>query len=567
MSAKQLRFNEEARSALRRGVDGVADAVSVTLGPRGRNVVIDKKFGAPLIINDGVTIARDLEFKDHFENMGAQLLKEIAVKTNEIAGDGTTTATVLGRALINEGLRNLAAGASPTELRRGMLAAAEVVTAAVRAQSHPLAGNEDLQRVATISSGDEGIGTMISEAFERVGREGVVTVEEGNGNETEVEVVEGMQFDRGYVSPYLVTDQKTMEAVLDKPAVLVTDAKISAVADLLPVLELVVKSGRPLLILAEDVQAEALATLVVNRLRGSFTAVAVKAPAFGDRRTAILGDIATLTGATVISEKVGLRLDSVRLTQLGSAERVIITKEDTTILKGGGDHAAVEARASDIRREIEDTESDWDREKLQERLARLVGGVAVIKVGAATEVEMKERKARVEDAIAAVRAAVEDGFVVGGGVALLRAAGAIDSLTLSGDAATGSRIVRRALQEPIRIIAQNGGFDGPTVAHHVGELSGDQGFDARTGEFANLVEAGVIDPTKVVVSALTHAVSIATMVLTTEALIADAPEPENEEADAGHGGHAHGGGMGGMGGMGGGMGGMGGMGMGDDLDF
>ena len=564
MSAKQLRFNEEARSALRRGVDGVADAVSVTLGPRGRNVVIDKKFGAPLIINDGVTIARDLEFKDHFENMGAQLLKEIAVKTNEIAGDGTTTATVLGRALINEGLRNLAAGASPTELRRGMLAAAEVVTAAVRAQSHPLAGNEDLQRVATISSGDEGIGTMISEAFERVGREGVVTVEEGNGNETEVEVVEGMQFDRGYVSPYLVTDQKTMEAVLDKPAVLVTDAKISAVADLLPVLELVVKSGRPLLILAEDVQAEALATLVVNRLRGSFTAVAVKAPAFGDRRTAILGDIATLTGATVISEKVGLRLDSVRLTQLGSAERVIITKEDTTILKGGGDHAAVEARASDIRREIEDTESDWDREKLQERLARLVGGVAVIKVGAATEVEMKERKARVEDAIAAVRAAVEDGFVVGGGVALLRAAGAIDSLTLSGDAATGSRIVRRALQEPIRIIAQNGGFDGPTVAHHVGELSGDQGFDARTGEFANLVEAGVIDPTKVVVSALTHAVSIATMVLTTEALIADAPEPENEEADAGHGGHAHGGGMGGMGGMGGGMGGMG---MGDDLDF
>jgi chaperonin GroEL len=345
MAAKQLRFNEEARSALRRGVNGVADAVSVTLGPRGRNVVIDKRFGAPLIINDGVTIARDLEFKDHFENMGAQLLKEIAVKTNDIAGDGTTTATVLGRSLINEGLRNLAAGASPTELRRGMLAAAEVVAAAVRAQSHPLAGNDDLQRVATISSGDEGIGVMISEAFERVGREGVVTVEEGNGIETEVEVVEGMQFDRGYVSPYLVTDQKTMEAVLERPAVLVTDAKISAVADLLPALELVVQSGRPLLILAEDVQAEALATLVVNRLRGSFTAVAVKAPAFGDRRTAILTDIAVLTGATLVSEKVGLRLDAVRLDQLGSADRVVVTKEDTTILTGGGDRSAVDARA------------------------------------------------------------------------------------------------------------------------------------------------------------------------------------------------------------------------------
>src|ERR1700680_2867821 len=356
MSAKQLRFNEEARSALRRGVDGVADAVSVTLGPRGRNVVIDRKFGSPLIINDGVTIARDLEFKDHFENMGAQLLKEIAVKTNDIAGDGTTTATVLGRALINEGLRNLAAGASPTELRRGMQAAAEAVIAAVRTQSHPLAGDEDLKRVATISSGDEGIGTMISEAFEHVGREGVVTVEEGNGIETEVEVVEGMQFDRGYVSQYLVTDQKAMEAILDKPAVLITDAKVSGGAALLPALELVVQSGRPLLVIAEDVSGEALATLVVNRLRGSFTAVAVKAPAFGDRRTAILQDIAAITGATVISEKVGLRLDAVRLDQLGSAERVVVTKENTTILKGGGDSSAVAARADEIRREIEETD-------------------------------------------------------------------------------------------------------------------------------------------------------------------------------------------------------------------
>jgi chaperonin GroEL len=568
MTAKQLRFNEDARAALRRGVDGVANAVSVTLGPRGRNVVIDKKFGAPLIINDGVTIARDLEFADHFENMGAQLLKEIAVKTNDIAGDGTTTATVLGRALIDEGLRNLAAGASPTELRRGMLNASEAVIAAVRAQSHPVAGNDDLKRVAIISSGDDTIGTMIAEAFERVGTEGVVTVEEGTGIETEVEVVEGMQFDRGYVSPYLVTDQKTMEAVLDRPAILITDSKISAVADLLPALELVVQSGRPLLIIAEDVQAEALATLVVNRLRGSFTAVAVKAPAFGDRRTAILGDIAVLTGATVISEKLGLRLDQVRSDQLGSAQRVVVTKENTTILQGGGDPAAITARAEEIRREIEETESEWDREKLQERLARLVGGIAVVKVGAATEVEMKERKARVEDALAAVRAAVEDGYVVGGGVALLRAAHAIPPDQGDGDAATGARIVRRALQEPIRIIAENGGFDGPTVAHRVAELSGDEGFDARTGEYGNLVERGVIDPTKVVVSALTHATSIATMVLTTEALIADAPEPDDEDgAHAGHG-HSHDGGMGGMGGGMGGMGGgMGGMGMGDDFDF
>ncbi len=561
MTAKQLRFSNEARAALHRGVDGVANAVSVTLGPRGRNVVLDKRFGAPLIINDGVTIARDLEFKDHFENMGAQLLKEIAVKTNDIAGDGTTTATVLGRALINEGLRNLAAGASPTELRRGMLAATEAVVAGVREQSHPVAGNDDLERVATISSGDDEIGTMVAEAFERVGREGVVTVEEGDGIDTEVEVVEGMQFDRGYVSPYLVTDQKAMEAVLDRPAILVTDAKITAVADLLPVLELVVQSGRPLLIVAEDVQAEALATLVVNRLRGSFTAVAVKAPAFGDRRTAMLEDIAVVTGATVISEKVGLRLDGVRLDQLGKAERVVITKEDTTILRGGGDHAALAARAEEIRRQVEETESEWDREKLQERLARLVGGIAVVKVGAATEVELKERKARVEDALAAVRAALEDGYVVGGGVALIRMESAIDGLSLTDDAATGARIVRRALQEPLRIIAGNAGFDGATVANHVTELSGDEGFDARTGDYANLVERGVIDPTKVVVSALSHATSIATMVLTTEALIADAPEPEDDDADGAHQGHSHGGGMPGMGGMGGGMG------MGDDLDF
>ncbi|MHB8719049.1 MAG: chaperonin GroEL [Candidatus Dormibacteria bacterium] len=564
MAAKQLVFDAQARAALRRGAGAVADAVSVTLGPRGRHVVLDKKFGPPLVINDGVTIARDLDFEDHFENMGAQLLKEVAIKTNDIAGDGTTTATVLGRALIDAGLRNLEAGASATDLRHGMLAAAEAATAAVRAQSHPIAGNDDLRRIATISSRDEVIGAMIAEAFEKVGRDGVVSVEEGNGIDTEVEVVDGMQFDRGYISPHLVTDTKAMEAVLDNPAVLISDAKISAVADLLPALELVVRSGRPLLILAEDVTGEALATLVVNRARGSFTAVAVKAPAFGDRRTAILQDIAVATGATVISEKVGLRLDQVREEQLGSAKRITITKEDTTILQGAGPAAAVTARADEIRNEIENTTSDWDREKLQERLARLVGGIALVKVGASTETEMKERKARVEDALAAVRAALEDGYVAGGGVALVRATSAIDGLSLEGDARVGAQIVRRALVEPLRVIAANGGYEPATVANRVSESSGDEGFDAATGEFTNLVERGVIDPTKVVVSALSHATSIATMVLTTNALIADAPEPEHDDAGGGHG-HSHGGGMGGMG-----MGGMGGMGMGgmdDDLDF
>src|SRR5487761_1673617 len=406
MPAKQLRFDTEARTALRRGVDGVANVVSVTLGPRGRNVVIDKRFGSPLIINDGVTIARDLEFRDHFENMGAQLLKEVAIKTNDVAGDGTTTATVLGRSMINAGLRNLEAGASATELRRGMHAAADAVAVAVRAQSHPVAGNADLQRVATISSGDEVIGTMIAEAFERVGREGVVSVEEGNGLETEVEVVDGLQFDRGYVSQYLVTDQKAMEAVLDNPAVLIADGKISAVADLLPALELVVASRRPLLIIAEDVQGEALATLVVNRLRGSFTAVAVKAPSFGHRRTAVLKDIAVATGATVISPTIGMRLDAVREDQLGSAVRIVVTKENTTVVQGGGNPAAIAARADELRHEIGQTESGYECEKLMDRLAKLVGGIALIKVGAPTEVAMKERKARVEDALSAVRAAL-----------------------------------------------------------------------------------------------------------------------------------------------------------------
>jgi chaperonin GroEL len=523
-------------------------------------VVLDKKFGPPVISNDGVTIARDLDFKDHFENMGAQLLKEVAIKTNDIAGDGTTTATVLGRAMINEGLRNLTAGAAPSELRRGMLAAADAVIASVRARSKALKGHDDIRRVATISAADEEIGAMIADAFDKVGKEGVVTVEDGKGLETEVEVVEGMQFDRGYVSPYLVTDQQAMEAQLENARVLITDGKISAVNDLLPSLELVMKAGRPLLIIAEDVQAEALATLVVNRMRGTFTAVAVKAPAFGERRDAILQDLAILAGATVVSEKTGLRLDSVRDDQLGSAGRVTVTKDDTTVVRGGGSKDAIAARAEEIRRQIDETTSEWDREKLQERLARLTGGVAEIRVGAATEVEMKERKARVEDALASTRAAIEAGVVVGGGVALIRAIPAVDALKLDGDARTGARVVASALREPLRIIADNAGVEGGVVVNHVIESAGDNGFDAVTETYGDLPARGIIDPTKVVITALTNATSIATMVLSTEALIADAPEkPEPGQAGQGH---QHGSGMGG---------GMGGMGMGmdddDDMDY
>jgi chaperonin GroEL len=517
----------------------VADTVAVTLGPRGRTVVLDKKFGPPLISNDGVTIARELELEDHFENMGAQLLKEVAIKTNDIAGDGTTTATVLARAMLDEGLRNLAAGAPPNDLRRGMMAACDAAVASIRARSHPVKGGDDIRRVATISSGDEAIGAMITDAFDNVGKEGVVSVEDGTGIETEVEVVEGMQFDRGYISAHLVTDPQNMESVLTDARVLVTDAKISSVPDLLPSLELVMRAGRPLLIIAEDIQAEALATLVVNRARGTFSAMAVKAPAFGERRDAILQDIAVLTGATVISEKTGLRLDAVRDEQLGVAGRVTVTKDDTTIVRGGGTKAAIDARCGEIRQQMEETTSDWDREKLQERLARLTGGVAVVKVGAATEVEMKERKARVEDALAATRAAIEEGVVVGGGVALLRAIPAVQALDLAGTERIGADIVARALREPLRIIAANAGLEGQVVVNQVAEATGDHGFDAISETYGDLIERGVIDPTKVVVSALTHAVSIATIVLSTDALIADAPE--RHEAAPG-GGHSHGGG-------------------------
>jgi chaperonin GroEL len=495
--------------------------------------------------------------------MGAQLLKEVAVKTNDVAGDGTTTATVLARSMINEGLRNLAAGASPTGLRAGMVAATEAVLAAITSQAHPVKGNADIRRVATVSSGDEVIGQMVADAFDKVGKEGVVSVDEFEGMDSHLEFVEGMQLDRGYISSHLVTDKNAMEAVLTKAMILIVDQKLTTAAELLPALELIRASNSPLLIVAEDVQGDALATLVVNRIKGTLIVVAIKAPGFGDRRKGMLEDLASVTGGTVITPEVGLSLDKVTLDQLGRAQKIIVTKKDTTIIKGAGKRPAIEKRCEDLRRQVEDAHTDWDREKLRERLARLTGGVAVIKCGAATESAMKERKARIEDALSATRAAIESGVVPGGGVALVRAAAAIDKLKLKGDAKTGSEIVRRALHEPIRIIAENAGVEGGVVAGTVAGLPADEGYNAETGKYGNLVSLGVIDPAKVVTTALTNATSIATMVMSTEALIADAPEPEGAEDEVGHG-HAHaGGGMGGMdggmGGMGGAMGGMGGM--------
>jgi chaperonin GroEL len=538
MPAKQLLFDTHARDHLRRGATALADAVRITLGPKGRNVVLDKKYGAPVITMDGVTIARDIELEDHFENMGAQLVKEVAIKTNDVAGDGTTTSVVLAHAMILEGLRNLAAGANPMVLKEGIQAAADAVVAEVARQAVPVKGREDIAKVATISSRDPEIGGLIADAMDRVGRDGVISVEEGQSFGTEIEVVEGMQFDRGYVSAYFVTDQERMEAVLEDPQILVTDRKISAVQDILPVLERVLQSGRPLLIIAEDVEGEALATLVVNRLRGTFQAVAVKAPGFGDRRKAMLEDIATLTGAQVISEEVGLRLEDTRLDQLGSARKVTVEKETTTIVEGGGDPAAVTARVEELRGQLEETTSDWDREKLQERIAKLAGGVAVVKVGAPTEVELKERKQRVEDALSATRAAVEEGIVAGGGVVLLRAAAAIDGLSLSGDAATGARLVRRALEEPMRQIATNAGAEGSVVVERVRGMKPAEGFDAATGAYTDLFAAGVVDPAKVTRSAVQHAASIAAMLLTTETLISDVPEEPAAAAGAEHG-HSH----------------------------
>ena len=537
---KILEFDEEARRALERGVNSLADTVKVTLGPRGRYVVLDKKWGAPTITNDGVTVAREVELDDPFENLGAQLAKEVATKTNDVAGDGTTTATVLAQAMVHEGLRAVAAGASPVGLKRGIDAAVDAVTEALAKASRDVDDKADMAHVANISARDERIGELIAEAFDKVGKDGVITVEESNTFGTELEFTEGMQFDKGYISPYFVSDAERMETVLDDPHILVHQGKISAIADLLPLLEKVAQSGKPLFVIAEDVEGEALSTLVVNKIRGTFNAAAVKAPAFGDRRKAMLEDIAVLTGAQVIAAEVGLKLDQVGLEVLGTARRVVVTKDDTTIVDGGGDSTNVGARVAQIKAEIEGTDSDWDREKLQERLAKLAGGVCVIKVGAATEVELKEKKHRIEDAVSATRAAIEEGIVAGGGSALVHAAGTLEGgLGFSGDEAIGVRVVRRALDEPLRWIAENGGEQGYVVVAEVRRIGDGQGYNAATGEYGDLVSQGVLDPVKVTRSALANAASIAAMLLTTETLIVDKPE-EEEPAAAGHGhGHMH----------------------------
>ena len=526
--AKQILFGEEARKSLQRGVDQLADTVKVTLGPKGRNVVLDKKFGAPLITNDGVTIAKDIELEDPFENMGAQLVKEVATKTNDLAGDGTTTATLLAQAFISEGLKNLAAGANPMVMRKGISKAVDAAVKAIAENSKKVNGTADIARVAAVSSGNEEIGTLIAEAMEKVSTDGVITVEESKTAETYSEVVEGMQFDRGYVTPYMVTDTEKMEAVLDDAMVLITDKKISVIQDLLPLLEQIVKSGRKLLIVAEDIEGEALSTLIVNRLRGTFTCVAVKAPGFGDRRKEMLQDIAVLTGGTVISEEVGLELKDATLQMLGQARQIKVNKETTTIVDGAGDPEAIKARVATIRAAIEKTTSDFDREKLQERLAKLAGGVAVIKVGAATEIERKDMKMRIEDALNATRAAVEEGIVAGGGTAYVNAIPAVAALidTVDGDEKTGVKIIMRGLETPVKQIAANAGVDGAVVLEKIktaGQIG--YGFDAYTETYGDMIKAGIVDPTKVNRSALQNAASVASMVLTTESIVADKKEP------------------------------------------
>jgi chaperonin GroEL len=537
--SKILSFDEEARRALERGVNALADTVKVTLGPRGRNVVIDSSWGAPTITNDGVTIAKAIELEEPYENMGAQLVKEVATKTNDIAGDGTTTATVLAQALVHDGLRLVAAGVGPAGLKRGLDAAVEAVSAHLLDTARQVENATDTAAVATISAQDAEIGTMIAEAFEKVGKDGVITVEEGTTLGTELEVTEGLQFDKGYLSPYMVTDTERMEAVLENPWILFVQTKISALNDLLPLLEKVVPTSRPLLIIAEDVDGEALSTLVVNKIRGTFTSVAVKAPGFGDRRKATLQDMAVVTGGQVVAEEVGLSLDTVGLDVLGTARRVVVSKDDTVIVDGAGEHEAITARIDQIRAEMENTDSSWDKEKLNERLAKLAGGVGVIKVGAATEVEMKEKKHRVEDAVSATRAAIEEGVVAGGGTALAQATPVLaDSLGLSGDEATGVRLVSGALAKPLYWIAENAGASGAVTAIKVAEQDAGVGYDARTGEFVDMVGAGIIDPVKVTRSALQNAASIAGMLLTTDVLVADKPA-KAESADSGHG-HGHG---------------------------
>jgi len=541
--SKLLKFDEDARRGLEAGVDKLADAVKVTLGPKGRNVVIGKKFGAPTITNDGVSIAREVELEDPFENMGAQLVKEVATKTNDVAGDGTTTATVLAQALIKEGLRNVAAGANPAGLKRGIEKAVKTAVESIKDQSQPVDGKEQIAQVATISAADASVGEVIAEAIDKVGKDGTVTVEESNTFGIELELTEGMQFDKGYLSPYFVTDAERQEAVLEDAYILFTNSKISSVHDLVPVLEKVMQGGRPLLIIAEDVDGEALATLVVNKIRGTFTSVAVKAPGFGERRKAMLQDMAILTGGTVISEEIGLKLETATLDLLGRARRIVVTKDATTIVDGSGTEEDVKGRVAQIRREIDETDSDWDREKLQERLAKLAGGVAVVKVGAATEVELKEKKHRIEDALSATRAAVDEGIVAGGGTALVRARKSVNALvaTLSGDEQTGAKIVSHALTAPLRHIAANAGFEGAVKVREVEDAEGSFGLNAVTGEVVDLVKAGVIDPAKVTRSALQNAASIAALLLTTEAIVADKPEEGGAGAAAG--------GMGGMGGM------------------
>ncbi len=544
--AKILKFNEEARRGLEAGVNKLADAVKVTLGPKGRNVVLDKKFGAPTITNDGVSIAREVELEDQFENMGAQLVKEVATKTNDIAGDGTTTATVLAQALVREGLRNVAAGANPMGVKKGMEKAVAAAVENLAGQSVQVDDSKDkIAQVASISAADTSIGETIANAIDKVGKDGVVTVEESNTFGMDLDFVEGMQFDKGYLSPYFVTDAERQEAVLDDPYILLNQGKISNVQDLLPVLEKVMQSGKPLLIIAEDIEGEALATLVVNKIRGTFNSVSVKAPGFGERRKAMLQDMAILTGGQVIAEEVGLKLDSADMSLLGSARKVVVTKDDTTIVEGAGSTADVEGRVAQIKAEIENTDSDWDREKLQERLAKLAGGVAVVQVGAATEVELKEKKHRIEDALSATRAAIEEGIVAGGGTALLRSRSAVADLlgSLEGDEATGARIIHAALEAPAKLIASNAGHEGAVVVQRVEAESGSTGFNAATGEMVDLIDAGVIDPVKVTRAALQNAASIAGLLLTTEAIVADTPEDAPAMPMGGDP-------MGGMGGMG-----------------
>ncbi|NQX47373.1 chaperonin GroEL [Paenibacillus tritici] len=541
--AKEIKFSEDARRAMLRGVDALANAVKVTLGPKGRNVVLEKKFGSPLITNDGVTIAKEIELEDAFENMGAQLVKEVATKTNDVAGDGTTTATVLAQAMIREGLKNVTAGANPMVMRKGIDKAVKAAVIELQNIAKPIVDSQAIAQVAAISAADEEVGQLIAEAMEKVGKDGVITVEESRGFLTELEVVEGMQFDRGYISPYMITDTDKMEAVLENPYILITDKKISSTQEILPLLEKIVQQARPLVIIAEDIEGEAQAMLIVNKLRGTFNAVAVKAPGFGDRREAMLQDIAALTGGQVITEKLGLDLKSTSIEQLGNARQVRVTKENTTIVDGSGDKADINARVSQIRSQLEETTSEFDKEKLQERLAKLAGGVAVVKVGAATETELKERKLRIEDALNATRAAVEEGIVSGGGTALVNVYAAVAAVVAEGDERTGVNLVLRALEEPVRTIAANAGQEGSVIVDRLKKEAIGIGYNAATDEWVNMFEAGIVDPAKVTRYALQNAASVAAMFLTTEAVIADKPEPEKG------GGMPDMGGMGGMGGM------------------